>query len=169
MKLKFLIAILMVGFLVSCDKEELGAEELTVDPVEENDTTDDQNQEEKEGFYCFYIRNLTNGKITVYFNKDKSYFEGRELNEDDKRLTFSLEDAGAKQIIIGEGTLPEIMKMTNIKRIFIYKDGLFFGKYESEFYRGPLPDINFFNMDNYMKVDSKDYQLLYYNVRNTLR
>ena len=133
---------------------------------ENKDQQDQISEDEKDGFYCFYIRNLTGGKITVYFNEDKSYFEGKELTEDDKRLTFSLEDSGAKQIIIGEGTLPEVMKRTNIKSIFIYKDGLFLRKYKNNFYRGPLPDINFFNLNNYMLVETQDYEAVYYNVRN---
>lgn len=162
MKFKFIIGILLLAFFISCDNEELAAEDELTNPIDQEQLEKDQ----EKPFYVVYFRNVTGEKITIYLNKEKSYFEGRELNEDDKLLTFSLEKDEVKRIMYGNGTLLEVMNRTGIKRVFVYKNGVLFKKYENEFYKGKVPSKDFFDVDRYMTVDRDDYIMAFYDVDN---
>jgi hypothetical protein len=163
-----IIKIILSSFLVfaisSCDDSDAIADIIYTDGTTEliDDGVDEKMMK------GFYIVNKTEREIEVYFNYKKEYFEGRELTENEKLLIQKLPFNGAYRVIIREGKLIDVLINTQIRSVYIYKNGYLIKQYEGEFYNGDKSDMNFFNMSYYQKVETKDYELYYFNVRNSV-
>lgn len=168
--LKTILPFLFLFILASCDEADAIADITNPDDTADiiDDSSDENNEQDEKSMNGFYIANKTEKEIEVYFNNKKEYYEGRELTEEEKPLIQKLGFNGAYRIIIQEGKLVDVLNNTQIKSVYIYKDGYLIQQYEGEFYEGTKIDMNFFNMSYYQKVEKEDYDLYYFNVRNSV-